>query len=146
MRSIQACGFEPPVALMRRCLQLTRGWSTRLLCALGLAGSFAVSACAASNTPPPGDTEMSQLVIRSQSIGRGVPQSTRDALAAIVELMEAEGLEAEQQVYGLEGERRVCVELTPEQLESLLPRIESIRSGVELLQVEIQRDSETPCR
>lgn len=89
---------------------------------------------------------MSQLVILSQSIGRGVPKSTRDALAAIVELLEAEGLQTEQQVYGLEGERRVCVALTSRQLEALLPRIESIRSGVELLQVEIQRDSETPCR
>ena len=68
------------------------------------------------------------------------------ALAAIVELLGAEGLQTEQQVYGLEGERRVCVALTSRQLEVLLPRIESIRSGVELLQVEIQRDSETPCR
>jgi hypothetical protein len=75
-----------------------------------------------------------------------VPQGTRDALAAIVELLEAEGLQASQQVYGLEGERRVCVELTQQQLEALLPRIESLRSGVELLQVEIQRDSETPCQ
>jgi hypothetical protein len=133
-------------ALLLYRFRQTRGWSARFVCVIGLAGIIAVAACAANNSASSGNTDMSQLVIRSQSIGRGVPQGTRDALAAIVELLEAEGLQASQQVYGLEGERRVCVELTQQRLEALLPQIESLRSGVELLQVEIQRDSETPCQ
>jgi hypothetical protein len=88
---------------------------------------------------------MNCLIIYSQSIGRGVPPEARDALAKIVTLLEAEGLAPEQQVWGLEGERRVRVTLTCGQLDALLPQINAIGGNIELLKIEVQRDSGDAC-
>ena len=112
----------------------------------GLAPALlSLSALAATGDDADATNSMNRLIIYSQSIGRGVPAEARDALANIVALLEAEGLAPEQQVWGLEGEKRVRVALTCGQLDALLPQINAIGGNIELLKIEVQRDSGDAC-
>lgn len=81
------------------------------------------------------------VVVLALSRGRGVPQDTRDALAAIEDLANVardsgDIVSVTREVIGLEGETRLCIVFRDESaLVAVRKEIRELAAGVELLTV-----------
>lgn len=88
---------------------------------------------------------MTGLCIEALSRGRGVPPQTRQAYLKIKDLLseaQKQGmtLKIREKMIGLEGESRLCVEFSdPTDASALFEKIESMATGIDLLNIEARR-------
>ena len=87
-----------------------------------------------------------RLLVYSQSIGRGVPESASSAFVSIEKELRGAGYQPTVKVWGLEGEQRLCIVVSQSDLQSAL--IESVVArgeAVQLLRVEVSEKLDS-CR
>ena len=98
--------------------------------------------CTMADNNPETSPRSTRILVFSQSIGRGVPQEAQQGFADIRKLLISNGLSPAVSSWGLEGEQRLCVILSVEQRNRLMPEITKMSEGVKLLKIEeLEEDS-----
>ena len=85
------------------------------------------------------------LLVSTGSIGRGVPEPAAQGFARIESMLRSSGYSPEIRPWGLEGERRLCLQLSGQEDEALIDEIHQLAKGTELLSVETSADANEHC-
>ena len=88
--------------------------------------------------------DFTELVVYTQSIGRGVPVDAEQKFIEITKLLKSEGLNPKVQAWGIEGEQRLCVVFNQQQHVEMIKIIDGMSEGVRLLKVTYERASADP--
>ena len=98
----------------------------------------------------PVSSGINAIQIQILSIGRGVPDETRQVYKDITKLTEqlrTSGIEIQtaEQVLGFEGERQLCIHIDePAQAEELFDEISALAQDIELMRVSREQCDVAP--
>ena len=83
-----------------------------------------------------------ELVVQTQSRGKGVPDSANETFNAIAEILFLVGLNPHQSRWGIEGERRLCVTVPATQSPSLTERVNQLTRNIPMIQIYENSDTD----